>query len=109
MLSFCPNLQKLVIYINENVDAGGGARQLYRDGVHWMEEVGRAKGRIDAAVDIIEMGEEVMWYMEDKGGRVVRGSSGEPVYVTPGKWMEVFRGELRRILMRNAKPLLKGK
>jgi len=74
-----------------------------------MEEVGRAKGRIDAAVDIIEMGEEVMWYMEDKGGRVVRGSSGEPVYVTPGKWMEVFRGELRRILMRNAKPLLKGK
>jgi hypothetical protein len=32
-----------------------GAEQLYRDAFPWMEAVGLAKGKVDAAVDIIKL------------------------------------------------------
>ncbi|KAF2264814.1 hypothetical protein CC78DRAFT_220846 [Lojkania enalia] len=34
------------------------ARQLYRDGFPWLEAVGMAKGRDDAAIDIVELSSE---------------------------------------------------
>jgi hypothetical protein len=36
-------------------EAASAARQLYRDAFPWLEAVGNAKGRFDAAIDILEM------------------------------------------------------
>ena len=33
----------------------GVAKQIYRDGCHWLEAVGAAKGKSDAAIEIIEL------------------------------------------------------
>lgn len=34
------------------------ARQLYRDGFHWLEAMGAAKGQYDAAIDIVEIADD---------------------------------------------------
>ena len=68
------------------------AKQLYRDGFHWLEAVGAAKGSFDAAVDLVEVSEKYL-------GHTYRGSYyTEIVEETVEERMEHFRVELRKML-----------
>ena len=57
LLSHATNLTRL--HFDCRVTERGGPRkaaaQLYKDGCHWMEAVGIAKGKADAAVEMIEV------------------------------------------------------
>ena len=61
------------------------ARQLYRDGFHWLEAVGAAKGKYDAAVELIEIPEVHLTNVYCSGP-------------SPESEMEKFRAELRKML-----------
>ncbi|KAF2806456.1 uncharacterized protein BDZ99DRAFT_466028 [Mytilinidion resinicola] len=67
------------------------ARQVYRDGFHWLEAVGVAKGNYDAAVDIISLAEFTPQ-------RTVWRTPGEEDAVEQAAKMEVFGDELRKLL-----------
>lgn len=64
------------------------ARQLYIDGFHWLEAVGAAKGKVDAAIDIIviSQGNVDSWFEQMHGGL---GSQ---------ERIEEFKAELRKML-----------
>ena len=36
------------------------AKQLYRDTFHWLETVGTAKGKFDAAMDLLEVPDDTL-------------------------------------------------
>ena len=68
------------------------AMQVYRDGFHWLEAVGLAKGKFDAAVGIIELLPESLddsWYRA--GARTQNKPSHE-------ERMKVFQNELTKLL-----------
>lgn len=67
------------------------AKQLYRDGFHWLEAVGATKGRVDAAVELIEISEGIL-----TTGYGYRRSQGDDV--SAEEVMEEFRAALRRML-----------
>jgi hypothetical protein len=69
LLASAVNLKRL------HIDCRIGANQLYYSGIHWFKAVGQAKGKFDAAVDIIELEE-----------KYVRGK------------IEAYRNELRGLL-----------
>jgi len=77
MLASAVNLRRLHIDCQIRhcwgIDLRHEAKQLYSDGFHWLEAMGAAKGKFDAAVDIIELD-----------------------YTDEG--MEAFRNELRKLL-----------
>lgn len=90
MLAQATNLQKF--RIDGAMSWGNSkwtARQVYRDGFPWLEAVGVEKGRLDAAIDLIEMADRNF----DSGWRN-RGSQTR----THEESMEEFRGELRKLL-----------
>ena len=63
------------------------ARQLYRDGHHWLEAVGLAKGKKDAGIGIVHIGD---------------GFFNSPYHhvQTGGKTrLEEFQSELRKLLL----------
>jgi hypothetical protein len=66
------------------------AMQVYRDAFHWLEAVGSAKGKWDAALQVIEVHEE------NFNGCAYRHVS---VQTKPSyeEQMEVFRNELRKL------------
>jgi hypothetical protein len=57
MLASATNIKKLRIESLTNwMDAPSwAARQFYRDGFPWLEAVGAAKGKLDAALDLLEL------------------------------------------------------
>lgn len=59
MLSTCTNLQSLFLdcSLYYNADPKCLARQIFRDGHHYLEAVGSARGQYDAAIEIIELSE----------------------------------------------------
>ena len=66
MLASAVNLRRL----NIDCDIGHGpkrvAKQLFRDGFHWLEAVGTSKGKFDAALDMLEIPEKWLsrdWYI----------------------------------------------
>ena len=62
------------------------AKQVYRDGFHWLEAVGARKGKFDAAVDIIEIADK-------------HGTGDESNFKpTSDEMREKFKAELRRLL-----------
>ena len=66
------------------------ATQLYRDGFHWLEAVGTAKGKADAAIDILKIDEKLLtptWM-----------SYGGDSALSFDKQQDVFQTELRRLL-----------
>ena len=69
------------------------AMQVYRDGFHWLEAVGLAKGKFDAAVGIIELlpenFDDSRWY------RAGTGTQEKPSHE---EQMKVFQNELTRLL-----------
>lgn len=67
------------------------AKQLYRDGFHWLEAMGSAKGRVDAAVDIIEVSDGFFGTQYQHMRATLR---------SPEEKMEDFRAELRQMLSR---------
>ena len=68
------------------------ARQVYRDGFHFLEAVGVAKGKRDAAVEIIEV------HPEDLMSSWYRPASGSQGGLSPEERLERFRNELRKLL-----------
>jgi hypothetical protein len=68
------------------------AMQVYRDGFHWLEAVGVAKGKFDAAVEIIELLPDSLnsrWYGAGSGG---------PAKPSHEEQMKLFRNELTKLL-----------
>lgn len=64
------------------------ARQLYRDGFHWLEAVGAAKGKFDAAIELLEISESNL-------SRFVSVREND---LSPNDWVEQFDAELRKLL-----------
>lgn len=64
------------------------AKQLYRDGFHWLEAVGAAKGKFDAAIEVISIPEAQL------NGYGYGRMSGD----SPEEKMAEFKAELRRML-----------
>jgi hypothetical protein len=69
------------------------AMQIYRDGFHWLEAVGVAKGKFDAAVEIIELLPENL-----DGSNWYGPGSGRPAKPTHEEQMKLFRNELTKLL-----------
>ena len=65
------------------------AKQVYRDGFHWLEAVGAAKGKCDAAVEIVDISDECLIRGYYLGGEREQ---------TLDELREQFRAELRRLL-----------
>ncbi|KAK4695212.1 hypothetical protein P7C71_g2499, partial [Lecanoromycetidae sp. Uapishka_2] len=90
LLADAVNLRRLHIDCRVGWSSGpiGHARQLYRDGFHWLEAFGVAKGQFDAAVGIIEV--------EDSNLERYYG----PTEEKPSKEerLEDFKAELRKLL-----------
>lgn len=63
------------------------AKKLYRDGFHWLEAVGAAKGKFDAGIDLVEIG--------DRNFFLDPTPENKP---TLDKLREEFKTELRRLL-----------
>ena len=91
MLAGAVNLTRL--HIDCRIAGGGprkSAKQLYRDGFHWFEAMGAAKGKLDAAVEVIEIATEYM------------GTFGHRPFPWEGlrseETVEEFRDELRKLL-----------
>lgn len=110
MLAGAVNLKRL--HFDTRIAGGGGpqrvARQIYRDGFHWLEAVGSAKGKKDAAVELIEVLES-NW---QRGFWLTRRE--EPEGRGSQQNLEAFRGELRKLLggvteKRSQKKLKKSK
>lgn len=58
------NLEKLTLDKTPGYSRNpkGCAEQLYRDAFPWMEAIGAAKGRVDAALDVLDVPEEAFSY-----------------------------------------------
>ena len=95
LLSSAVNLRRIHIDCQINWSRGGvgTAQQLYRDGFHFLEAFGMAKGRKDAAIDVIEMKEEHMCWYPSWRLLVPSQSESKPRNVT-----KEFRDELRKLL-----------
>jgi len=92
MLASAVNLQRF--HIDCRISWGGpkyAARQLYRDGHHWLEAMGVAKGRFDAAVEIVEV--------IDENFEEYR-RNGDQEKPTREEQLETFRSEMRKLLRR---------
>ena len=68
----------------------GAAEQLYRDAFPWLEAVGVAKGKVDAALEVLQISEDVFDhpYWHNSQRRTVSGEEG----------LEKFREGLGRLL-----------
>ena len=91
LLASATNLERLCI--DCEIHWGGPsavARQFYRDGFHYLEDVGAAKGRFDAAIDVVEVPPDKM--------KTYRYSNGAPDEPTPEEKMNDFRKELRKLM-----------
>ena len=85
------NLSRL--HVNCNFGWGGPKRvanQFYREAFHWLEARGAAKGRFDAAIELIEISDDNL-----TAYGYGRGSGDNP---SPEERMEEFRNELRKLL-----------
>jgi hypothetical protein len=69
----------------------GAARQIYRDGFPWLEAVGMAKGKVDAAVDIVDLcGDNFLRWYANNGSQTTAEMEKKNV--------ESFKGELSKLL-----------
>lgn len=90
------NLKRL--YIDCQIHWGAPthvAKQIFRDGHHWFEIMGTAKGRVDAAVDILDIGDKNL------GARYqYTGENGRSWVKSPDEEnkKKEFQTELRRLL-----------
>ena len=91
MLSSAVNLKHLHIdcVLGWKSGGAGSAKQLYRDGFHWLEAVAIAHGRFDAAMDIVNIRKEH-----------VGSPYGRPK-ISDEENLELFKEELRKLLRRS--------
>ena len=91
MLAGAVNLRRLHL---DCVIAWGGpksvAKQLYCDGINWLETVGAAKGNFDAAIELIDIPDGSL-------NVELRTWAPNPSMTTEEK-LEEFRAELRKWL-----------
>jgi hypothetical protein len=94
MLASATNIKKLRIeaFTHWREEPHWVARQLYRDGFPWLEAVGAAKGKLDAALDLLELCSPQLAEDEEREyGFNRRGGDYE-------KDTEVFNKELSKLL-----------
>ncbi|KAF2659692.1 hypothetical protein K491DRAFT_775399 [Lophiostoma macrostomum CBS 122681] len=89
-LVYATNLEKFKINgpMNCKPEPVWVARQIYRDGFSWLEALGSARGRFDAALDVLEVSDRPSWnrwYLRNKA-------------FDPVKDTEDLKQELRRLL-----------
>lgn len=91
-LSTAINLKKITIHGHTcyNSDGKSVATQFYRDAFPWLEAYGAANGKVDAAVDIINISNRRIF--GGYYGWTYRERSG------PYSYMDVFRQELSKLL-----------
>ena len=94
MLAEAVNLKRL--HFNTSIAWKGApqrfARQIYRDGFHWLEAVGSAKGKKDAAAELIEV------FVGSWRRNPWTRRRDEPEGRGPQHDLEAFRDELRKLL-----------
>ena len=92
LLSSAVNLRRLHLDCRLAYSSGGvkTARQLYRDGFHWFEAVAIAKGKFDAAIDVVSIS-------KDNIGTAYHGWTKQ----SPEEEVSHFRGELQNLLRRS--------
>lgn len=95
MLGSAVNLQSLYISCRIHWDGPKGvAKQIYRDGHHYLEAIGNAKGRYDAAVEVLDFNPDnwtaPSWHKY--------GNDTTPKDLNPSESLEEFRAELRKRL-----------
>lgn len=81
------------LHLDCRIDWGGAksvAKQLYRNGIHWLEAVGVAKGRFDAAIEVIEISD-----CNFPDYKYSRAAGDIP---SPEERIEEFRAVLRKML-----------
>ncbi|CAK1364700.1 unnamed protein product [Cercospora beticola] len=103
MLQGCTNLQSLRFEcsLDRYLDSASLARQIYRDGVFFLEAIGDAQGRYDAAVDVVQLGD---WHFDPSKRNGWYGkNTGESAEVITQKRRSEFEAELRRLLARGAR------
>ncbi|OCK79626.1 hypothetical protein K432DRAFT_354524 [Lepidopterella palustris CBS 459.81] len=98
MLVGCVNLKHLSFDCRIGLARGPKriARQIYRDGFHWFEAVGTAKGKFDAAVELVDLCAE-NWqraYWQRAYWRREQDQFGQ----TADENLGIFRDELRKLL-----------
>jgi hypothetical protein len=93
MLAFATNLKRVNFQcrLGWNSTPSAVARQIYRDGFHWLEAVGVAKGKTDAAVDIITLADHNLT------GRAWRRTT-DAVAPTSSVGRQMFEAEMRKLL-----------
>lgn len=92
MLASAVNLTRL--HLDCQIAWGGPdkvAKQLYRDGFHWLEAVGAAKGKFDAAIELIDIPDERL-------GNSYSYSRRHAADLVPEGMLGTFRAELRKLL-----------
>lgn len=72
------------------------ARQLYRDGFHFLEAIGAARGNQDAAIDVVEIHEN--HYGQFPGGILAGFPDEDQKYAAMESDREAFRDELKKLL-----------
>lgn len=62
VLAWATNIKKLVLdkLPGYSRSPNGAAEQLYRDAFPWLEAIGAAKGKVDAGLDVLELGDEAL-------------------------------------------------
>jgi hypothetical protein len=103
VLAWATNLTAFYLdcQVGQYRDITFGADQIYRDAFPWLEAVGRAQGRFDAALDIIKLDET--YFMN------YRGSYHDPSYLTSERFkksLEGFQAVLRTALGAHQKRIL---
>ena len=95
LLANAVNLTRL--HLDCRIKWGSGpksvAKQVYRDGFHWLEAVGVAKGTKDGAVELIEVMDGN--FDEWRGYGHNKSAEEKP---TPEERLEIFRTEMRKLL-----------
>lgn len=92
MLTGAANLKRLYLDCHIHWSGPKGvAKQLYRDGFHWLEAVGAAKGKFDAAIEIIEASEECLENRPYKNVQAYKNMQAD-------EKTDEFRSELRKLL-----------
>ena len=93
-LAACTGLRKLHFSCLVTTDPLRTARQLFRDGHHFFEAFGRAKGRRDAVLDIFDMQEAESWHDAYHPYR----ERAQNLPYDAGTYTKIFQAELKKLL-----------
>ncbi|KAF2825884.1 hypothetical protein CC86DRAFT_351960 [Ophiobolus disseminans] len=100
VLAWATNLDKLTIDTTPGYSSNpkGAAEQLYRDAFPWLEAMGSAKGKVDAALDVLELPESALENYHAIPGQRPANEAKQNI--------ESFRAALRNLLAQQQKRVM---